>query len=58
MSLKKLVITIFSISILFISSAYSKNINIELISYKEKRKIQTSKADVSQKSNLRYIFIS
>ena len=36
MKIKSIVVTVFSILFLFTASANSKNINIELISYKEK----------------------
>tara|TARA_B100000287_G_scaffold395971_1_gene411253 strand:- start:347 stop:835 length:489 start_codon:yes stop_codon:yes gene_type:complete len=39
MNIKNFIITVFAILILFTSSVYSKNINVELISYEEKEDI-------------------
>ena len=39
MKIKNFIITVFAILILFTSSVYSKNINVELISYEEKEDI-------------------
>ena len=52
MKIKNFIITVFAILILFTSSVYSKNINVELISYEEKEDILEPENEQSSKLGL------